>query len=303
MTRDRSVRKRALNCQLSSVERLAIGLGETVNETALGKRLQHLYLTRVSYRWMRAALSHHMFIEGLDRVPDPDRAVLFAVNHRTFFDLYAVIVAVWSGPTRWAERVYFPVRADFFYDRLLGIAVNVLMSAGAMYPPIFRQPERLHLNKAALEKMVSLLGQRRTLVGFHPEGRRNKGADAYELLPAQPGIGYIALRANPIVVPVFVNGLSNRLRREICTNFQPDVRRRSPCICVFGEPVDYSDLQAQRPRPALYKKTADRFREAILTASQREIELRRMCHDGLVPDDHIGWLANRQLARPHLSQL
>ena len=32
----------------------------------------------------------------------------------------------------------FPVRAPFFYDRPLGIVLNLIASGGCMWPPVFR---------------------------------------------------------------------------------------------------------------------------------------------------------------------
>jgi 1-acyl-sn-glycerol-3-phosphate acyltransferase len=279
---------------LSRFEKLAIELGRLTNETSTGKKVQDAFLRRISYVWIRACLSHRMFADGLEKVlaMNPDRGVLFATNHRSFFDQYAVLLALWMGQTPWMKRLYFPVRSNFFYERPLGLLVNYLVGAGAMYPPIFRQAERTRLNKEALERIMSFLQEPGSLVGVHPEGTRGKGPDPYEMLPAQPGIGQIALQSKPIVLPVFINGLSNDIVKDVRANYEPDIRRIRPCICVFGEPVEYDDLKAQKPRPALYKRTADRFRDAIIALMPREREIREMCRLGAIPDDHPGWLDN-----------
>jgi 1-acyl-sn-glycerol-3-phosphate acyltransferase len=289
---------------LSRFERFALELGRLTNETAAGKVLQNNFLRRISYPWVRLALARRTFTDGLEEVIalQPDRGVLFASNPPTFFDLYAVMLGVWMGPTPWAERITFPVRANFFYEKPLGLLVNYLVGAGAMYPPIFRQADRAALNKEAIAKIVRFLAERGAVIGVHPEGTRGKGPDPYELLPAQPGIGQIALQAKPIVIPAFINGLSNDFVRDVRANFGPDIRRERPVIVVYGEPLDYSDLLAQKPRPALYKKASDRFREAIIKLSIREREIRATAAQGGIPDDHPGWLANRPMgilyARP-----
>jgi len=287
------------DADLSRFERLAVELGRVTNETAAGKRIQELFLRTVSYTWIRAIVAKRVFTDNIDQViaMQPDRGVLFASNHRSFFDQYCVMLGLWMGPTPWARRLYFPVRANFFYERPLGVLVNYLVGAGAMYPPIFRQAQRAAFNKDALERIVKFLQEPGAVVGIHPEGTRNKGDDPYDMLPAQPGIGQIALQARPIVIPVFCNGLSNDFLGDVRANFDPNVRRERPVICVYGEPIDYSELAAQKPRPALYKKCADLFRARILELSERERELRRMCNDGVLPDDHPGWLDNRAIGK------
>lgn len=284
---------------LTSFERFAVGLGRVTNERPLGKKLQDQFLRAVSYPWIRAGLARRLFADGLDRViaMNPDRGVLLASNHRSFFDQYAILLAMWMGPTPWARRLYFPVRANFFYERPLGVAVNFLVGGGAMYPPIFRQTARAAHNKDAVDRIVSFLRDPGTVVGVHPEGTRGKGPDPYEMLPAQPGIGQIALQARPVILPAFINGLSNDIVGDIKLNYTRDARQVRPCIVVFGEPVAYDDLAAQKPRPALYKKTADRIRDAILALRDRERELRAMAADGALADDDPGWLSNRPVSR------
>jgi len=284
--------------ELTRFEKLAVELGRVTNETATGKRLQELFLRTVSYSWIRAAVANRIFTDNIEPVIalQPDRGVLFASNHRSFFDQFCVMLGIWMGPTPWARRIQFPVRANFFYERPLGVLVNYLVGAGAMYPPIFRQAERSAFNKDAVERIIKFLEKPGSVVGVHPEGTRNKGDDPYEMLPAQPGIGQIALLAKPIVVPAFCNGLSNDFLRDVRSNFDRNIRRERPVICVYGEPIDYSELMAQKPRPALYKKTADLFRAKILELRDREKELRAMCLDGAIPDDHPGWLTNRPVS-------
>jgi 1-acyl-sn-glycerol-3-phosphate acyltransferase len=283
------------SAELTRVERFALELGRLANETVLGKALQENFLRRVSYIWVRAGLARRTFVEGLEDVIslDPDRGVLLASNHRSFFDQYATMLGVWMGPTPWARRLYFPVRSNFFYDKPLGVLVNYIVGAGAMYPPMFRQASRLERNKGSVEKLAQFLAEPGSIVGVHPEGTRGKGPDPYQLLPAMPGIGQIALRAKPIVIPAFINGLSNDFVGDFRANFRSDIRRERPVICVYGPPVDYDDLLAQKPRPALYKKCADRFRDAIIELSHRERELRALANAGGIADDHPGWLTNR----------
>src|SRR5690606_26966290 len=129
-------------------------------------------------------------------------------------------------------------------------------------------------------------------VGLHPEGTRNKGDDPYALLPAQPGIGQIVLQSRPMVIPVFINGPTNDFVKSVRESYKPGVRRDNPCIVTFGEPVDYSDLTASKPRAALYKRCADRIRDGIVACGEREKEIRASCGRGEVDDDDPHWLWN-----------
>jgi 1-acyl-sn-glycerol-3-phosphate acyltransferase len=128
---------------------------------------------------------------------------------------------------------------------------------------------------------------------MHPEGTRGKGPDPYTFLPAQPGVGKLALVARPVVVPAFIHGLGNNILQDIGWNFGKDARKSHAVIAVFGPPVDYSDLAAEKPRPTLYKKCADRFMAQIKTLSVREREIRAEVDAGQLTDNDPRWLDSR----------
>jgi len=201
------------------------------------------------------------------------------------------------GPVAWAKRLYFPVRSNFFYDRALGIVVNAAVAAGAMYPPIYRQAERHALNDDALDRMVEIVRKPGNVLGMHPEGTRGKGPDPYEFLPAQPGVGKLALIAQPVVIPAFIHGLSNNAIDDIRANFTRDARGARAIILVFGAPVDYSDLRVEKPRPTLYKKCADRFMVEVGKLAQRERALRAELAAGQISDDDPRWVDDRPISR------
>ena len=67
-------------------------------------------------------------------------------------------------------------------------------------------------------------------------------------------------------------------------------RKSRAVITVFGPPVDYADLKAEKPRPALYKKTADRFMIEVGKLRAREKELRAQVNSGEISDDDPRWL-------------
>ncbi len=281
--------------ELTRIEQMAIRLASVTNNHPVGQFLQDRFLRGVSYTWVRAGLARRCLFDGLDALiaRKPERGVLLASNHRSFFDQYAMLLALYLTGTPWCRRINFPVRANFFYEHPLGILVNWGVAAGVMYPPVFRQRERAEANKRTVEQLVSMLQQPGTVIGVHPEGTRGKGPDPYQMLPAMPGIGQIALQAKPMVIPAFVMGLGNDFMAELRDNFRADIRKTRPVIAVFGEPVDLSPFMTSKPRPALYKKAADLIRERIADLIPRERELRAACAAGEIDDHDPRWLLNR----------
>jgi 1-acyl-sn-glycerol-3-phosphate acyltransferase len=281
------------NVNLSRFERAALALSRFTNESPAPKRALHWYLYKLTPAWIKLTVGPRFFVDGLDRIRamHPDRGVMFVANHRSFFDMYVVMLAMFWQGRGWTERLFFPVRSNFFYEHPTGVLLNYALGGGSMYPPIFRDPAKSELNRVALDTVIRLLAQPGVMVGMHPEGTRGKGPDPYELLPAQPGVGQMILAAKPIVIPLFINGLSNDFIDVCRSSYQKGVRREKPVSLVFGEPIDYSQYAAQKPRAALYKKTADLVREKILEVGQRDRELREQMMSGQLDDDPR-WLFN-----------
>ncbi|HUQ03258.1 MAG TPA: lysophospholipid acyltransferase family protein [Kofleriaceae bacterium] len=281
---------------LTRIEKLAVRLARAANETDMGVQLQDKFLRTFTYSLVHACLANRTLYEGLDEVMalNPDRGVVFATNHRSFFDQFAVLLGLYLTGTPWCRIIRFPVRSNFFYERPLGMVINHGIAGGVMYPPIFRQAEKASFNKDAIDRLIKLLADPGVVIGVHPEGTRGKGADPYEMLPAQPGIGQIALNAKPIVLPVFIQGLSNNFAGDVVENYKPGIRQRRPIIVVMGKPVDYSALTTSKPRVTLYKKCADLIREKILELAPRERVLRAQCLSGELRDDDPRWIVNRR---------
>lgn len=280
---------------LTRIEKIALRLGELSNEDARGKWLQTRFLRGISYPWVRAAIANRIFVEGLEDMMAlrPETGVMLVSNHRSFFDQYCMLLACYMGPVAWSKHLFFPVRSNFFYDKPAGMLINAAIAGGAMYPPIYRQADRRKLNDEALDKMVDIVKTRGNVLGMHPEGTRGKGDDPYTFLPAQPGVGKLALVAQPVVVPAFILGLGNNIVEDIKLNFSKEARTKHAVIAVFGKPIDYSDLTAEKPRPTLYKKTADRFMAEIKKLSEKEKVLRAQILDGTITTDDPRWLGNR----------
>ena len=206
-------------------------------------------------------------VERLSKVP-PNAPILLVSNHRTFFDQFVLGWYLLShGGLR--HRVSFPVRANFFYESPLGLLVSMAMSGASMYPPFFRSGEKMPFNKYALSLLVEQLKRPGELVGFHPEGTRNKTDDPYTLLPAQPGVGEVALKARPVVVPAFIGGLSN----SFWTELKAAIFGGPKVLAVYGEPIDLSAWPAET-RLSQAKKCADSFTDRIAALGEEEKRLR-----------------------------
>jgi 1-acyl-sn-glycerol-3-phosphate acyltransferase len=247
--------------RLTAIERVIWGATRSVNERPTLKRLSHAFLRTGGAAWVYYCTRHLLHLTGEDAIASlhPDRGVVLAANHRSFFDMY-VISSVLLRRCAWIKRMYFPVRSAYFYDRLDGLMVNAVMSGLAMYPPVFRDPRRRHLNRHTVDFLASELQRPGTIVGLHPEGRRGTTEDPYMLLPAHPGVGEIVHRARPLVLPVFILGLSNNLGRQVRGNFN---RQGPPVTITFGTPVNLDEQLALPARARTYLAIAARIRDEI----------------------------------------
>jgi 1-acyl-sn-glycerol-3-phosphate acyltransferase len=152
------------------------------------------------------------------------------------------------------------------------LPINGAVSGFAMYPPIFRERQRAHLNLLGLDELAWLLRSGGTLVGFHPEGTRNRG-NPYELLPARTGIGRLIHQSRVMVLPVFTNGLlPENLKQQIRGNFDGS---GIPIHTVFGKPIEFGGLLDEPATQGTFKRIANLTRDAIMALGREEAELRR----------------------------
>ncbi len=249
--------------ELTPMERRLVRVCQHINEDERAKRLQTRFHEAIGMRWVSACMKNLLDLGGLEHMFElrPDSGVIICSNHRSFFDMYVIAAVLRTRRVPWVRDMFFPVRSPFFYEKWSGLVVNLLMGGGAMYPPIFRDASKSDLNKLSVERIVHFLTRPGVVVGMHPEGTRGKGPDPHELLPAQPGVGQMALKANVPVVPIWIEGLSNDMPRQIASNF--GVGEARPIILRFGRPVDLADLRQQRARATVYKRAADRILDAI----------------------------------------
>jgi 1-acyl-sn-glycerol-3-phosphate acyltransferase len=232
--------------------------------------------------WITQATRNLHHVHHIERLRPlfPNQSFILVSNHRSFFDLYVLTASL----LRWGlrQRIVFPVRSNFFYDTPAGFVVNGVMSFFAMYPPLFRDKRRTTLNVLGLNELAQLLQDGQTLVGIHPEGRRNPGTDPYDLLPAQSGVGRLIYAARGVpVVPVFTNGLlPNDLPRQILSNFDGT---GIPIHSVFGSPIDFGGRLSEPASPKLFAKLAETCLDEVRKLGEEEKRLRAAALDNPAP--------------------
>lgn len=260
--------------QLKLRERLILRFVHAINTRPLLKRLGQVW-AHTAFNWFgwrffnRVMAVHHP--ERLTSV-DPRTPLLLVANHRTFWDLFALSLIQYRL-TGHFRAAYYPVRSSFFYESFFGVLLNLLFSGGAMYPPIYRDRRRGRLNLLMMEHIGRLAGRPRVLVGFHPEGTRNREASPYELLPGRSGTGRLLLAAwknGAHILPIFMHELDSWLPRQLWNN----LTRRKTLNVVLGEPLNLSDLAEQPVNAATFNAVTSLTMERLSELAQEERHLR-----------------------------
>jgi len=248
---------------LNSKERIGFKLADRMNRGAW-KSFWTFCQRHIGSLWIYLATYNLMNVYGLENVErtDVEKPLLLVANHRSFFDMYTVS-SVLFRQTKRPMKLFFPVRAKFFYDSPLGWFVNLAMGWFSMFPPFFREDreeKKREFDKFSMRRLVDICSHGTAhVVGFHPEGRRNLSDDAYNFLPAQTGVGKIVMASRPQVVPVFIAGLGNDLPKQILRNWCGGEKIR----IHFGEPVDLSAFYEKRDSLRTHKEIADFLMQKI----------------------------------------
>lgn len=258
--------------RLSPMERRQIAFIRSTFEPGRLDRGVRWLQRNVGATWIHLCTRQLRRVYGVERLPalGPEQSCILVSNHRSFFDLYVVTAELVRRGL--PQRIVFPVRANFFYDSALGFFVNGVMSFFAMYPPIFRDRSKLVLNSTSLRELSWMLRRGGMLAGLHPEGTRKQDDDPYTLLPAQRGVGRLIHDARVPVIPVFVNGLINDLRRQVLSNFDGTGRT---IVVVFGAPIEFGELLDAPASPKVDRSIAERAVQAIAELGQEERAIRR----------------------------
>jgi 1-acyl-sn-glycerol-3-phosphate acyltransferase len=210
--------------------------------------------------WIQIATYNLLRVYGLEHFEalSSERPILIVANHRSFFDMYVVsTVLFWR--TRRKVFLFFPVRGRFFYDSLSGLLVNLFMGWWSMYPPFFsggENPlvEKREFDKFSMRRLAELASAGGgNIIGFHPEGTRNRNQDPYSYLRAQPGVGKLIKEARPQVIPVFIAGLGNNLPKQVKSNWT----NGEPVRVHFGPQLDLEPFLSKKDQLRTFKEIAD----------------------------------------------
>ncbi len=210
--------------------------------------------------WIHISTYNLMRVYGLENIEamDHQRPILLVANHRSFFDMYVVSTTLFRK-TKWRKQLFFPVRGRFYYQSFAGMFVNLIMGWWSMYPPFFvagknPMPEKRAFDKYSMRRLTQLCSEGAgNVIGFHPEGMRNKSHDPYSYLRPQPGVGKLIKDARPQVIPVFIAGLGNNLPKQVLGNWFGGEKIR----IHFGKPLDLSEFIAKKDHVRTYKEIAD----------------------------------------------
>lgn len=257
---------------LRASERLGFRLVHRMNQGAW-KRFWSFCQRHIGSLWIKLATYNLMNVFGIENVANSavERPLLLVANHRSFFDMYTVSSVLFRQTDR-PMRLFFPVRAKFFYDNPIGWFVNLVMGWWSMYPPFFREAKEANkreFDKFSMRRLISICSYgEANVIGFHPEGKRNLNDDPYDLLPAQPGVGAVIMKARPQVVPVFIAGLGNDLPKQILGNWTGGEKVR----IWFGEQIDLEEFYEKKDRLRTHKEIADFLMEKIGDLGEKDRE-------------------------------
>jgi 1-acyl-sn-glycerol-3-phosphate acyltransferase len=257
---------------LNTTERIGFKLTHKMNQGAW-KPFWTFFQRHLGSLWIKICTYNLMNVFGIENIEKatPEKPLLLVANHRSFFDMYTVSSVIFRQTKR-PINLYFPVRAKFFYTSPLGWLVNLVMGWFSMYPPFFREEKeagKREFDKFSLRKLIQIASVGYgTIIGFHPEGKRNLNENPYDFLPAQPGVGAVIIKAKPQVIPVFIAGLGNDLPKQVLGNWTGGEKVR----IWFGEPVDLSEFYAKSDRLRTHKEIADFLMTKIAELGEQDRE-------------------------------
>lgn len=170
---------------------------------------------RIGRFWSRSLLAVagvDLQVQGLEYL-EPGRPYLYAANHQSAFDIFALIAAL-------PQPVNFFAKVELFSIPFFGLAIKKM---GCL--PIDRSNRQAA--KRSLEQAAQAVRQGNSLIIF-PEGTRSLDG---QLLPFKKGGFVLALKAGQPIVPVSISG-SGRVWPKGGGRLHP-----GPIKVVFSPPI------------------------------------------------------------------
>lgn len=256
---------------LNTIEKIGFRLTDKMNR-GKWKKLWTFCQRHIGSLWIKICTYNLMNVFGIENIEktSAEKPLLLVANHRSFFDMY-VVSSVLFRQTNRPIKLFFPVRAKFFYTNPLGWFVNFIMGWFSMYPPFFREEKearKREFDKYSLRRLVQIASEGEAhIIGFHPEGKRNLNDNPYSFLPAQPGVGAVIMKAKPQVIPVFIAGLGNNLPKQILGNWTGGEKIR----IWFGEPLDLSEFYEKPDKIRTHKEISDFLMVKIAELGEKDL--------------------------------
>lgn len=173
--------------------------------------------------------------------PFPQGGALILVNHRSPVDPLFMLAAASRDPFRGPLTIIEFLTATE-YTKIPGAIGFICKYMRAI--PVDRDGEDMEATKVALRRMRA-----GNTVGIFPEGRINFGPG---LMPPNPGVAWLALKAGRPVVPCFITGAPQVASRSMVAPFVTRTRVRVD----FGSPVDLSAYDGVRVTPAVLSEVS-----------------------------------------------
>lgn len=155
-------------------------------------------------------------VEGQENIPKHG-AVIIAPNHISNWDPPIIAVSV-------------ALRREVFF-----IAKEELFSVNNFYSLLLRKCNVIPIKRQGIDKkairLTSFYLKRGRVIVIFPEGKRSRGKG---FLKPLPGVGYFAIKNGIGIIPVFIDGSSERMRNLILRTKRINVR--------FGKLIDVSKM-------------------------------------------------------------
>ncbi|MBI4375490.1 MAG: 1-acyl-sn-glycerol-3-phosphate acyltransferase [Elusimicrobia bacterium] len=193
---------------------------------------------KVAYRWY-----FDTKIEGVGHIPLKS-GFLVAANHASHLDMGLIKQALGSA----GEELMSLAAKDYFFSSSLG---RFFFGRFTNLVPLDRcEP------KESLRYASSLLGQGRNLLIF-PEGTRSLDG---RINPFKPSIGYLALKNQVDVLPIYLEGTYEALPKGWLWPRARRLRARIGPAISFQE---LSELAQNRPNNEAYRLVTARVEQAV----------------------------------------
>ena len=165
------------------------------------------------YLWMR--IFHALQFRGVENIP-ASGPVVIAANHPSYFDPVVLSLAT-------SRHVRFFALADILKVPLIGWFAR---QWGVL--PVYRGGD----NEPTVQKALRIL-ERGGAIGIFPEGRRSL---QWQMGPAKPGVGRLALQSGATIVPCVIYGTWKAWPRltalphpaKVVVDFLPPIKAEGP---------------------------------------------------------------------------